>query len=215
MTPITEFATAAETIAHMKAQFAAFGETQMTVWMTAEGKWIDSLVLDALVAQGLLNRRAPVARDGYATPIYSYLPEKADAAAQAAFDAGYSDNSSYTHDAAPYAPFEADYLRGGEQANKDDYDGEASLRDAEDGTAYERMLDNWAHSVESPDEAYREEMALQDFERQLAAAPDSRLRETDPDESATFADDVDRSRYVKLPPDHLLPEDFGETDLPF
>lgn len=66
----TTYANEAETLAHMEAAYQKFGSSKTTVWVTSDGKWLDTLVLESLVKQGKVIRHGGKARSAYATATY-------------------------------------------------------------------------------------------------------------------------------------------------
>lgn len=72
--PVTTFATEAETLAHMALMFSVYGETRLTIWRTADGKWISPVALEALAAQGIIRRTCSPVRSMYVTPQFHFIP---------------------------------------------------------------------------------------------------------------------------------------------
>lgn len=70
---MTTFANASETIIHMELMYNVYGTTKLMIWKTADGKCIDSTVLDTLAKKGLVRRTGGNGRSAYSTPTYSLV----------------------------------------------------------------------------------------------------------------------------------------------
>lgn len=70
---MTTFANATETIAHLTALIAKYGSGKLTVWVTADGKFIDLLMLEALVSDGLIKRTGGNGLSAYSSPAYELV----------------------------------------------------------------------------------------------------------------------------------------------
>jgi len=68
------FANDQETIAHLKEQYAKYGTVRLIIWNTADGKWIDSLVLNELTRRGIVRFHRPAYVNMYLTGHYEYVP---------------------------------------------------------------------------------------------------------------------------------------------